>query len=112
MKKEKLTDGLSPESAAWVKTVTATWVLEPHHKKLLVLAAAHWDRIQAARRIIEKDGATYLDRFSQPKLRPETQLERDSTVVFARLLREMALDLVEAPESPRSAGFVGKGKRR
>jgi hypothetical protein len=112
MKMEKLIDtsGLSPETAGWVRSVLRTWVLEPHHIKLLLLAAAHWDRVQNARRVILRDGAVFLDRFGQPKARPEIAIERDSSVVFSRLLRELALD-VELPESPRPAGFIGKGKK-
>lgn len=113
MKKEKLLDtsGLSPATAAWVKSVLQTWELEPHHKKLLLLAAGHWDRIQAARRIIEKNGAIFYDRFQQPKPRPEIQIERDSSVVFARLLRELALDVEPPKETLRPSSFVGKSKK-
>jgi phage terminase small subunit len=112
MKMEKLIDtsGLSPETAGWVRSVLRTWVLEPHHIKLLLLAAQHWDRAQNARREIEKNGPTFTDRFGSPKSKPEVQIERDSSVCFARLLRELALD-VELPESPRPAGFIGKGKK-
>jgi len=112
MKKEKLAnlDGLEPETAAWVRSVLRSWELEPHHIKLLLLAAQHWDRAQNARRLIEKDGAVFLDRFLQPKPRPEVAIFRDSTTCFARLLRELALD-VEQPESPRPASFVGRGKK-
>ena len=108
--KEKL-DGLEPATASWVKTVLRTWELEPHHKKLLLLAAGHWDRIQAARLVIRRDGAVYLDRFGQPKVRPEVLIEKDSSICFARLLRELALDVVEPPEAPRPAGFTGKNKK-
>jgi hypothetical protein len=110
-KLKKLTDGLSVESAAWVKNVLRIWQLEEHHIKLLQLAAQHWDRAQAARRLIEKDGAVFLDRFLQPKPRPEVAIERDSSVVFARLLRELALDVEQPKETLRPANFVGRGKK-
>jgi hypothetical protein len=112
MKREKLTDtgGLETATKKWVESVLRSWELEPHHIKLLLLAAQHWDRAQNARREIEKDGATFLDRFGCPKVRPEVLIEKDSSICFCRILRELSLD-IEAPESPRPKGFVGKNKR-
>jgi len=108
-KTKKLTYDFEPQTLSWMRSVLQTWQLEPHHRKLLLLAAGHWDRIQNARRVIQKDGAVYLDRFGQPKCRPEVLIEKDSSICFARLLRELALD-VELPETPRPAGFVGKSR--
>jgi hypothetical protein len=110
MKAKKLTDGLEPETAAWVKSVLQTWELEEHHVRLLLLAAHHFDRAQNARQEIEKKGATFLDRFGCPKVRPEVLIEKDSSICFCRILRELALD-IELPETPRPSGFVGKGKK-
>ena len=74
--------------------------MEPHHIKLLTLAAEAWDRCQEAREILAEEGLTYEDRFHQPRARPEVAVERDSRIAFARLLRELALDV----ESPGSVG--------
>lgn len=89
-------DHLRPPTAAWWATVTADFDLEPHHVRLLTLAAEAWDRGQQAREILATEGLTYSDRFEQPRARPEVAIERDSRVAFARLLRELALD-VEGP---------------
>ena len=43
------------------------------------------------------------DRFGQLKPHPATGIERDSTVLFARCLRELALD-VEPPAERRPGG--------
>ena len=77
-----------------------SWELEDHHARLLVMAGEAWDRAEAAREVIEKDGATFLDRFKQPKVRPEFIVERDSKILFSRLLRELDLDL-EPPADER-----------
>ena len=37
-------------------------------------------------------GTTFIDRFGQPRARPEIAIERDSTIAFARLTRELDLD--------------------
>jgi len=87
---------LKDATQRWFEQVTSDYELEPHHVRLLALAGESWDRGQQARAIIERDGLTYVDRFGCPKARPEIAIERDSRIAFARLLRELALD-VDAP---------------
>ena len=97
---------LRDETRKWWQSVVSDYELEPHHLKLLTLAAEAWDRATAARAVIEKKGLTYEDRFGQPKARPEVAIERDSRIGFARLLRELGLDETEpdVPRPPRSRG--------
>lgn len=103
---------LEKSTQKWVKSVLGDFDLDEHHHKLLVLAAESWDRAVAARTIIDRDGMTYTDRFGQPKVRPEIGIERDSRISFARLLRELALDGVDAPETPRMPRTADYGSRR
>jgi hypothetical protein len=80
--------------------------LEPHHRRLLSLAAGAWDRAEEARAALAEHGTTYTDRFGQPRARPEVAIERDSRVGFARLLRELDLDGEAGPDPrlPRRGG--------
>src|SRR5690242_16414020 len=96
---------LETTTQAWFRAVLADYELEPHHVRLLTLAAEAWDQAQAARQVIAVEGMTYLDRFGAPRTRPEIAIERDNRLAFARLLRELALD-VAPPESrpPRRPG--------
>jgi len=110
--RSKAPDHLRPATAKWYRGVLKDFDLESHHIRLLLLAAEAWDRCQAAREIIDRDGMTYDDRFDQPKPRPEVAIERDSRIGFARLLRELALDGVDAPEAPRMARTADYGNRR
>ncbi len=103
---------LRKPTQTWVKSVLKDFDLEEHHFKLLVLAAESWDRVCAAREIIDAQGMTYFDRFDQPKARPEIAIERDHKIVLARLLRELSLDGVDAPEAPRMARTPDYGARR
>src|SRR4051812_364764 len=92
---------LAPATKRWWRSVVEGFELEDHHLKLLALAAESWDRCTAAREALAVNGMTFLDRFQQPHARPEVAIERDSRIAFARLVRELALDDVSPPESPR-----------
>ena len=91
---------LSAASKAWFSAVIDDYSLEPHHVHLLTLAAEARDRAEEARLALKTHGVTYVDRFGQPRARPEIAIERDSRLAFARLLRELHLD-AEVPEDPR-----------
>lgn len=87
------------DTAAWWGSVAEEYALEPHTLRILTLAAEAWDRGQEAREAIAKYGPVYVDRFDQPRARPEVAIERDSRIAFARLVRELALDL-DPPDEP------------
>lgn len=99
---------LAPATRRWFSRVCRTYELEEHHIRLLTAAAEAWDRLQGARAVIAKDGMTYNDRWACPHARPEVAIERDARIAFARLLRELALD-VDVPEPARPPGI---GSRR
>ncbi len=83
----------------WFNSVINDYELEPHHIRLLTLAAEAWDRCEDARKVIAKLGMTYQDRFGCPKPRPEVAIEAECRIAFARLVRELNLD-IEAPKPP------------
>lgn len=85
----------------WWRSVDTDFELEDHHRRLLTLAGEAWDRCCDAREKIAELGMVFLDRFGQPKSRPEIAIERDSRLAFARLIRELALDVEPPPETPR-----------
>jgi phage terminase small subunit len=87
---------LRPKTRQWFDSVLADFALEQHHVRLLTLAGEAWDRAQQAREALAEHGLTYADRYGCPHPRPEVAIERDSRTAFARLLRELDLD-VEAP---------------
>lgn len=85
----------------WFKTVLSDYDLDGHHVRLLTLAAEAWDQAQTAREVLDREGQTFIDRWGQPKERPECGILQSARISFARLIRELALD-VEAPEAPRA----------
>ncbi len=98
---------LAAPTRRWWSAVVDEYVLDPHHVRLLTLAAESWDRAAQARRILADEGLTFEDRWGAPHPRPEVAIERDSRVAFARLLRELALD-VSAPDDSRPPGLGGR----
>ena len=93
---------LSESTREWFLSVIATYELEPHHLRLLTLAAESWDRCAQARQVIDEQGLTYLDRFDALRARPECAIERDNRLAFVRIVRELDLD-IEAPKESSSA---------
>ena len=85
----------------WFIHVTENFELEQHHIRLLTLAAQAWDRAEQAREALARHGLTYEDRFGSPHPRPEIAVERDCRTSFARLLRELDLDLAPPPSTGR-----------
>jgi len=106
-----------PKAPTHLKAATATWwseiveqyELEAHHERLLTAAAEAWDRHEQARAILAKEGLTFQDRFDQPRGRPEIAVERDSRLGFARLLRELGLD-IEPPGEIGRPPKIGGGR--
>lgn len=109
--KLKIPTHLSTESRRWYAEILKDFDLESHHKKLLQAAAECWDRAGEARRAIAKDGLTHRDRHGNLRPHPAVTIERDNKTLFARLLRELALDVSE-PESPRPPAIHGNSASR
>jgi P27 family predicted phage terminase small subunit len=99
---------LEPTTRRWWRAVVEQYVLGEHHLRLLRLACEAWDRGQQARVVLAECGLTYTDHHGQPRARPEVAIERDSRIGFARLLRELCLD-VEPPVEARPPRRTGTG---
>jgi P27 family predicted phage terminase small subunit len=92
---------LSAESKAFFDYVTREYQgFDRHHIKLLTLACEAWDRAVQARKGPESHGITFVDRHGSRKPSPEIAIEKDSRIAFARLIREIGLDLAEPGSRP------------
>jgi phage terminase small subunit len=100
---------LSKKTREWWQRIVEAYEFQDFELRLLTAAGESWDRKEAARQIIEKDGLTYVDRFGQPATRPEVAIERDSRLAFFRCIRQLALS-EERPED-RPSPFKYGGKR-
>ena len=74
---------LAPETATWWSSVMEEFELEEHHVRLLTLACEAYDAAQEARKVLQNQGRVFVDRFGQPKARPEVAIQRDSAISFA-----------------------------
>ena len=93
---------LSPSARQWWTTTVETYVLWEHHLRLLQLACEAWDRAQAAREALERDGLTVPGREGGMRAHPCIAIERDARLAVARLVRE--LDLDTEPPVPERVG--------
>jgi P27 family predicted phage terminase small subunit len=98
---------LKPPTRRWWSSVVSGYVLAEHHERLLTAAGESWDRAQQAREIVSTEGMVISDRFGQPKEHPAVRIERDCKALFAKLIRELALDL-DPPAESRPPSSVGR----
>jgi P27 family predicted phage terminase small subunit len=94
---------LRAPTALWWSEILAEYDLDSHHVRLLTKSCESWDRSEQAREALLKYGLTFDDRFGSPHARPEVAIERDSRLAFARLVREIGLDVSPLSDSRPNA---------
>jgi phage terminase small subunit len=92
---------LRPETGKWWLIVHKEYDLVEHHTRLLTLAAEAFDRCGQAREAIGADGITVKTADGGIKAHPCVAIERDARLAFARLLRELDLDVDPPAERSR-----------
>jgi P27 family predicted phage terminase small subunit len=90
---------LSTAAKKWWRDVLKSFEFEQSELPLLEAAATAWDRAQEARKLIEDNGITIIDRFKQVKANPACGVERDSLATYARLVRQLGFAKAEDYES-------------
>lgn len=99
---EKPPRHLKADTKRWWLSVVTDWQLEQHHVRLLTLACEAWDRAVDAREQIARDGLTVATKHGGPRLHPCVRVKQDAEIAFARLIRELDLDVVPPSEGKRS----------
>ena len=92
---------LRPATRRWWREVVESWELESHHRMLLSLAGTAWDRAHQAREQVEQHGLASQTAAGGLKLSPFVRAEQEALVTFARILRELDLDLEGPAEAKR-----------
>jgi hypothetical protein len=96
--------GLSDEAAKLWKRVHKDYELLPHHQVVFERALRALDRaLQAEHELAAHGSVTFVDRWEQPRPRPEVKIAHDSAALFTRLLVSLDLDadLARAQFVPR-----------
>jgi phage terminase small subunit len=103
---EQVPNYLATEGRAFFEGIAGEYELDPPALALLAAASKQLDRIAEARAVLQKEPVIVQDRFGQSRTHPAVEVERNASVCFARLLREIGLDLEPPPDSrpPRRAG--------
>src|SRR5262245_43765226 len=76
----------------WHRMVKEYGIADEGGLTLLEMAARAYARMEAARRQLDKDGPTVLDRFGQRKQHPAAAVERDARTGMLAALRLLHLD--------------------
>jgi len=85
----------------WRKVNSDFDLVEFHHFELLRQSCFCLDRIETAQKEVEKDGKAFIqDRFGQLREHPALKVEKDNRILFARLLRELGLDIATTESRP------------
>lgn len=95
---------LRPSSKRWWSAIASEYELEPQHLALLDQAAKCLDRIESAREILDRDGVVTQDRFGCAKPHPAMAVELQNKTIFARLVREIGLDVTDPDSRPPRVG--------
>jgi P27 family predicted phage terminase small subunit len=94
---------LSAAMQAWWRDVVRDYELDPHHLHLLEAACDAWDRMVMARTTLLAEGLSVETKHGAKK-HPACDVERDSRLAFARLVRELDLD-APAPRPEPDGGW-------
>ena len=88
---------LSPAARALWQAIFERYVFDvPHQLLLLTKAMEFHDRAAQASAVLLREGPFVTDRHGQRKPHPAILVERDSTAMCARLLRQLKLDEEES----------------
>jgi phage terminase small subunit len=86
---------LSKESADFFRKTIADYDLDGHHLLLLVKALEAFDLAEKCRKVLDKEGLVYTDRFNAPRARPENKILNDSRNAMKNIFRELGFDLAD-----------------
>jgi phage terminase small subunit len=95
---------LGRDAAAWWQKTQIDFDLEDHHVLILTQAAGCLDRLTECRNVLAVEGLTTVDRFEQVKPHPLVTVELAQKALFARLVRELGLDIQDVA-TPRPAAL-------
>ena len=101
MKTQKTPNGLKAPGKKFYKRVLAEYEMtEGHDLERLFMACRCLDEIAESEKVVKEEGRFIEDRFNQKREHPAAKSIRDNKIIFCRIIRELALDIV-TPEDSR-----------
>jgi P27 family predicted phage terminase small subunit len=94
----------APAKRLWADIFTEYAIDDAAGMAILQAALESFDRAQAARKAIKKDGMTITGRDGQVKSHPLLTVERDNRAAFLAGLKALNLDLEPLRDSPGRPG--------
>ena len=73
---------------------------------ILRSACESFDRCQAAKALLDKDGPVFVDRYGQPRVHPAAAVERDNRAAMLSAIKALNLDVVTPRDGPGRPGRV------
>lgn len=103
---------LSDEAKDLFRSITLEHSLEPTGLKILQVALEAYDRAQAARKLIDREGMTFLDRFGQQKPHSLLATERDNRAAFLSGIKALDLGVDETSQRPGRPTYYDAQQRK
>lgn len=101
MKIPKIPKGLqAPGKRFWKQAHSERELDEGHDLERLFMACRCLDEIAEDEKVVTSEGRFIEDRFHQKREHPAAKSIRDNKIIFCRIIRELALDIV-APGDAR-----------
>ena len=96
---ERVPAALSRPSQVLFRSIVGDYVIEPWQVRLVTESLRSLDRAEQAREQIAREGLTTTTRLGEVKAHPLLMVERDQRAAFARMMKQLGLDL-EGPPPP------------
>ena len=103
-RKPKPPSHLSAQSKKWFNAVVTGWAMEDTDLKLLTLAAENLDIAEEARKTLLTEGRYYVDSKGIQRAHPLVKAQKDAMILFARIVRDLKLDVVPPKATGRPPG--------
>ena len=92
---------LRPKTRAWWLTVMEGWELEEHHQRVLTATCRAWDTMEAAERLLDREGLVVETKAGGPRAHPAVKIAAEARLQFFRGVRELDLDITAPSETRR-----------
>jgi len=106
--KPKTPKHLRPPTRDFYARMQATYSMEEHQERTLLLACEAYDRCVEAREELAKSGTYQKGRYGQAVTHPAVKVEEQARLAWLRCIRELGLPDEEPAGAPRPPKLHGR----